>query len=171
MEEYFPTFEEACKYIKNLPYKRNMDKNDVLCVLKDNGGTCSTKHAFLKRFSISKNIANVKLMLGIFMMKKNYHQRLVKVLEKYGLEEMPEAHNYLRINGVIHDYTTSSSKPEDFIGELVTEIEIQPEQITDFKINYHKDFLLQYLQNRPSIRYSLDEFWKIREECIAALQK
>ena len=51
------------------------------------------------------------------------------------------------------------------------EIEIQPSQITDFKVEYHKNYLEKYLQQDPEIKYSLQEFWQIREECIAVLQQ
>lgn len=167
----FKSFSETCNHIANLPYKRNKNKFDISCVVKDNGGTCSTKHAFLKDYADKNGVENVQLILGIFLMKAYYSPKLIPVLEKYGLKEMPEAHNYLKINSKIHDFTTSKSKPEDFINDLVDEIEIQPNQITDFKVQYHKDFLEKYLQQNSEIPYTLDEFWQIREECIEALQK
>lgn len=109
-------------------------------------------------------------MLGIFKMKGSYNKKLIPVLEKYGLNEMPEAHNYLRINGEIKDFTTNKSSAEDFRNDLVKEIEINPDQITDFKVEYHRNFLKDYLSNNPEIPYTLEEFWTIREECIEVLQ-
>lgn len=170
MEQNFQTFHEACSFIQNLPYRRNQDKSNLNCVIEDNGGTCSTKHAFLKDFADKNGIENVQLMLGIFKMKGSYNKKLIPVLEKYGLNEMPEAHNYLRINGEIKDFTTNKSSAEDFRNDLVKEIEINPDQITDFKVEYHRNFLKDYLSNNPEIPYSLEEFWTIREACIEALQ-
>ncbi len=167
----FHSFEEACLYIQNLPYKRNANKSDINCVLNDNGGTCSTKHAFLKCFADKQSIEDVKLMLGIFRMNSINTSKIGEVLKTYNLIEMPEAHNYLKIDGKIHDYTRRNSKPEDFVDDLLVEIEIQPNQITDFKVEYHQNFLKQYLDENPSIPYNEKEFWNIREECIAALQK
>ncbi len=164
-------FDFVCEMIKNLPYKRNSDKTKITCVLDDFGGTCSTKHAFLKQFANEKRIENVKLMLGIFMMNAKNNKKISSVLENYQLKEIPEAHNYLMINGEIKDFTKKGSKPENFVNELVKEIEIQPKQITDFKVGFHQNFLKKYLKENPEIPYSLEEFWKIREECIAALQK
>lgn len=163
------TFADAADYIKNLPYKRNIDKTDELSVLKDQGGTCSTKHAVLKRLADENNYGEVKLMLGIFSMKASYSEKLLPVFEKYGIVEMPEAHNYLRIKGKAKDFTAKNCK--EFETELIIETEIQPEQITEFKVNYHKNFLQKYLEKNPQIPYDLDEFWKIREECIEALQQ
>lgn len=163
-------FTAASAFVKNLPYRRNSDKNDLLCVLKDAGGTCSTKHAILKRLAEENSMRDLKLMLGIFMMNGQNTPKIVTVLDKHQLNQMPEAHNYIRENDEILDFTSRNSTPEDFISYVVKEIEIEPDQITDFKINYHQNFLHQYLKENSGIPYSPPELWRIREECIAALQ-
>lgn len=164
-------FFAAAEYVKNLPYKRNSQKDNPLCVFQDSGGTCSTKHALLKRLADENSFEELKLMLGIFKMNGSNTRKITPILEKYSLKEIPEAHNYLKIENQIFDFTRKNSKPEDFINDLIEEIQIQPEQIIDFKIKYHKNFLKKYLKENPQIPYNLDEFWKIREECIAELQK
>lgn len=164
-------FSDACLWVKNLPYKRNADKENILCIFNDHGGTCSTKHALLKKLADELNLAGIKLMLGIFMMNSDNTKKIAKVLLKYGLKEIPEAHNYLRINDEILDFTRKGSSPEDFLNDLVEEIEIESDQITTFKIIFHKNFIKNYLSQNPQIPYTEVEFWNIREECIAALQK
>ena len=77
----------------------------------------------------------------------------------------------MRISREIKDFTKKGSNPENFVNELVEETEIQPEEITDFKVGFHQNFLKKYLKDNPEIPYSLEGFWKIREECITALQK
>lgn len=164
-------FQSASLFIKNLPYKRNSDKLNSLCVFDDSGGTCSTKHALLKNLALENNFKNLKLMLGIFKMNSTNTPRISPVLNKYNLHEIPEAHNYLKYQNEIIDCTRKNFGAADFINDLAEEIEIQPSQITDFKVQYHQKFLENYLQENPHIPYSLHEFWKIREECIAALQQ
>ena len=160
----------AAQFVRNLDYKRNLWKEDVLCVLKEKGGTCSSKHALLKLLATENKRVEVKLILGIFKMNSNNTPKISKVLEKYSLKEIPEAHNYLKINNQIHDYTRRNSKPEDFLNDLLEEIEIEPSQITTFKIEYHQTFIENYLKENPKIPYSSEEFWQIREACILALQ-
>ncbi len=171
--EYFIQlpFDDCCRTVQAMPYQRNAFKADILCVLKENCGTCSTKHAFLKYVAEIKRIDGVQLMLGIFMMNSANTPRIIPVLQKYNLQEMPEAHNYLKINGEIKDFTRKGWKPEIFANDLVFETEIETDQITDFKIDFHRKFLSSYLKKNTHIIYSLEEFWKIREECIKALQK
>lgn len=171
LELGFSDFSSAAEYIQLLPYKRNSDKENELCVFDDLGGTCSTKHALLKNLAIENNCAELKLMLGIFMMNENNTPKISEVLKKYGLKEMPEAHNYLKYQNEIYDYTKRNSSSEDFINDLVEEIEIQSFQITHFKIEYHQKFLKEYMRRNPNSHYSFDDFWHIREECIFALQQ
>ncbi len=168
---YLNDFKSAAKYIQLMPYKRNSEKENSLCVFEDLGGTCSTKHSLLKNLAIENNFPDLKLILGIFMMNENNTSKISSVLKKYDLKEMPEAHNYLKYKNEILDFTRKNSSPENFIHDLVEEIEIQPHQITDFKIEYHRNFLRNYLKANPDIPYVVDDFWKIREECILALQQ
>ena len=170
MKNPFKTFEETCNYVKNLPYKRNSDKENINVIIEENGGTCSTKHAYLKRISEEFSMENVQLMLGIFMMNAKNTPKIKSILEKCNLLEMPEAHNYLRIDGKIIDCTRKGSSESDFINELAEEIEINPNQITDFKVQYHQEFLKKYLLQHSEIQYPLEKFWKIREECFFAFQ-
>ncbi|WP_417431496.1 hypothetical protein [Halpernia sp.] len=163
-------FAQASNFIQNLPYKRNHDKTNKLCVLNDCGGTCSTKHALLKELAIENNFEELKLMLGIFNMNFQNTPKISKILTKYNLIEIPEAHNYFKIGENYLDFTRENSKPEDFLADLKKEIEIQTYQITDFKLAFHKDYLKKYLIENPQIIYNLENFWIIREESIAEFQ-
>ena len=68
MKKPYKTIEEASKCEKNLPYKRNSNKENINVIIEENGGTGSRKHAYLKRISEEFSMENVQLMLGIFMM-------------------------------------------------------------------------------------------------------
>lgn len=114
MKNPFKTFEEASNFVKNLAYKRNSNKENINVIIEENGGTCSTKHAYLKRISDEFSMENVQLMLGIFMMNAKNTPKIKSILEKYNLLEMPEAHNYLRIDGKIIDCTRKGSSENDF---------------------------------------------------------
>ena len=164
-------FSEACLWVQNLPYKRNHDKQNPLCIVEDSGGTCSTKHAFLKILAEENNENQIQLILGIFSMNAENTPKIKKVLEKYHLKEMPEAHNYLKLNEEILDLTRKNSSAKDFENDLFEETEIAANQITDFKVQHHQKFLQKYLVEHPGIHYSLKDFWEIREECIFALQQ
>lgn len=163
------TFYQAVSYIKQLPYGRNSDKEDIMCVLKEQIGTCSTKHAILKRLADTYKQYDIKLMMGIFKMDGEYAPNIKPILDRNHLLYIPEAHNYLMFNNERIDCTSKRSRPEDFEHKLLEEIEITPDQITEFKVSYHKQFLSKWLDiNKLSVS-SLDGIWQIREDCVKAL--
>ncbi len=162
-------FEEAAKYIQQLSYRRTSRKSDLSLVFKEECGTCSTKHATLAQLALENNISSIELTLGIYQMMEQNTPGVGKVLEATRLTYVPEAHMYLRHQGQRFDLTFNGMEaalsPFD---SLMDEISIEPQQIGDFKVHYHKQFLKQWLV-KQSFSYSLDEVWKIREACIAAL--
>ncbi len=163
------TFGEAASFVRQLVYARNSNKADLLSVFADNCGTCSTKHALLKLLCEEHNFMGIKLILGLFRMNVSNTPKITKTLKASGLDYIPEAHNYLRFENQILDYTTNTSTAADFENELMEEIEILPYQITDFKVDYHKQFLANWLKKNSNINLTLDELWYIREQCIQDL--
>lgn len=164
-------FVQACNFIQNLTYHRNTNKNDLLTLFTDNCGTCSTKHAILKSLADENNFLDLKLMIGIFKMNSSNVPKITSTLAKYDLEYIPEAHCYLKYKNTVYDFTKQNSKPSDFLNDLLDEIEISPKQIIDFKVNYHKEFLIQWLGQNQNINLTINEIWNIREECIYALSE
>ncbi|WP_313504412.1 hypothetical protein [Kaistella carnis] len=163
------TFKEATEFIRKMKYGRNENKNNLKTVFVDNCGTCSTKHSLIKKLADENNFSEIKLVLGIFKMNSSNTKEIRQTLKTYNLEYLPEAHNYLKYDSEIYDFTKKDSKPTDFINELLEEIEIKPEQITNFKVNYHKEYLAKWLTENKKIKFTLNEIWKIREKCIENL--
>lgn len=162
-------FLSASEFVRNLPYRRNPNKDNLATVFIDECGTCSTKHAVLKILAEENHQPNFKLILGIFKMNGNNTPKVKSVLEAYNLDYIPEAHNYLKFNNQILDFTKRNSSENDFIDDLLEETEIQAHQINHFKVEFHKNYLRKWLAENPQILYSLDKLWQIREQCIKAL--
>lgn len=162
------TFKKAAEWVSKLDYRRNIDKENILCLFEEQCGTCSTKHALLKRLADENGNTDLKLMLGIFSMNAKNTHAIKEILKKYKLEYIPEAHNYIRAYNYILDYTGIGINETKFELDLLKELEIQPDQVTDFKVKYHKDFMDNWIEENK-IPYSLDELWQIREECIKSM--
>lgn len=162
-------FKAAVQFISSLPYGRNENKKNLSTIFKDNCGTCSTKHAVLKQLAIENNVENIRLMLVMFKMNSSNTPKVQKQLSLHNLPYIPEAHNFLLIDGHITDCTTTTSSASNFINDIIEETEITPEQITDFKVSFHKNYLEKWLKENNEIRLSLEELWTIREACIADL--
>ncbi len=95
--------------------------------------------------------------------------KISATLQKHKLDYIPEAHNYLKYADQILDCTTINSKPADFENDLLEEIEIRADQIADFKIKYHRDYLTNWLRKPNTSNLTLEELWKVREQCILDL--
>ncbi len=164
------SFSEAASFITHLPYGRNAYKNNLTTIFTDGCGTCGTKHALLKALANENNFAGIQLILGLVKMDAKNTPEVSSTLEKNKLDYIPEAHNYLKYKGEIFDHTKvnfqSTKDPEN----ILEEIEIQPSQISDFKVAYHKNYLQTWLNKNPDIKLSLNDLWMIREQCIKDLQ-
>lgn len=164
------SFQKAAEYVQQLPYRRNSDKARLETVLDEQCGTCSSKHALLKQLAFENAQEGIALTLGIFKMNAVNYPETANTLAEYGLDYIPEAHCYLRVDGKILDKTKSGSKAADFENDLLVEIEIQPDQIGTFKVAYHQAFLKRWKEENPSIPFSYGQLWEIREQCIRDLE-
>lgn len=156
------------EFIKNLPYGRNKNRTDLGLVLSEKKGTCSSKHALLKSIADLNNIPNIDLVIGIYRMNQLNTPKIGTELTDNSIEFIPEAHCYLRINGIRTDLTTRKSEFQKIEKEIIQEKEIEPEQVAKFKVDYHKGFVKNWLKQTNS-EFEFDEIWQIREKCIENL--
>lgn len=169
VERGIVTFEAAASFVQLLPYRRNRDKDDLLSLFKDGCGTCSTKHALLKQLAVELGIEGLQLVLGLFKMNGRNTPEVASTLGRHGLAYIPEAHCYLKYEGQRLDFTKPNSSPADFVNDLLVEIELLPNQINGFKIDFHKKYLSEWLLENTELDLTLEALWAIREQCIMDL--
>lgn len=164
-------FAGAIDYVWKLPYGKNSDRSYFRLVLKEQCGTCSTKHAILSQLALDHGITSIQLTLGIYEMNENNTPGVGSVLEKHGFSYLPEAHCFLTCNGRRIDITHSPSphKSIEPIQSFLHEEIIQPFQIGKYKTMIHQQFLEKWLPNCGKEGMSLEKVWRMREECISAI--
>lgn len=160
-------FSDACSYVSRLPYYRNFDKNNVLCVLNEQCGTCSTKHMVLKKIAEEHAISDIHLVIGIFLMTPENTPKVKPILDAFNLSGIPEAHCYLANKGKIFDYTFEQVQI-DFAGNLFVEYQVLAAEISIKKVKLHQTFLHKWAEEN-ALPFSLQQLWQIREQCITAL--
>jgi len=162
-------FQSAARYLHYLPYGRNTNRADFRLVLDEGRGTCSTKHALLAELAHEQDTP-VALTLGIYAMHERNTPGVGRILEKYGLSFLPEAHCYLTYTKSRVDITRSGVESNESIAQFLHEETITPAQIGEYKVELHQRFLRVWLVNEKRAGGRMfEEIWKIREECIAAL--
>ncbi len=157
-------------YIHSLPYGRNSNRTDVSLVLKEGKGSCSSKHGLLKTLADLNNISAVQLMLGMYKMNADNTPGIGDALAASKLDYIPEAHCYLKIDGVRADFTSAQSNITLIEKSLLKEMEIQPSQIADFKVKWHKDYVRQWVLDE-NLELNFEQVWQIREDCIEHLSE
>lgn len=162
----------AAQHVCGLPYGRNSDPSDPVIVLAEQRGTCSTKHALLRRLAIEQEL-DIALVLGIYEMTEQNTPGVGPVLRRHGLSGLLEAHCYLRTGGKRIDVTRASSERRgEPIERFLYEEEIDPNQITHYKTAVHKKFLMKWMADNGCLSgLSFEEVWEIREACIARLSQ
>jgi hypothetical protein len=162
-------FRAAARCVQKLAYGRTLDRTNFGAVLREGKGTCSTKHAYLAALAREQNL-KVALMLGVYKMRGNNTPGIGAVLYRHGIAFLPEAHCYLIYEGTRIDVTRVETRPAETIDFLHEEI-IAPEQIGGYKAALHRQFMQRWITENPDQAKgrSLEEMWRIREECIAAL--
>ncbi|MEI6859208.1 MAG: hypothetical protein V5788_05390 [Shewanella sp.] len=134
------TYHEACEYVWHLPYGRTSDSKSWMLVLKEKTGTCSSKHALLKALADELNL-NIELVVGIYAMTECNTQGVGKVLSNTKYDYIPEAHCYLRFNGIRIDLTRYSMTSKQPIEQFFVEKIISYDDIGDIKTKFHKKFI------------------------------
>lgn len=159
------SWNKLTKYIQHLPYGRNKNRTDFTLVLSEKKGTCSSKHALLKNIANLNNIPNITLILGIYRMTAQNTPKIGTALSDNSIDFIPEAHCYLRVNGNRVDLTTKQSNISKIEKDIIQEIEIEPQEVIEFKVEYHKKFIKQWLKE-TNLGFEFEQIWKIREKCI-----
>lgn len=162
------TFSDLIDTMRNIPYGRNLNRTDFKLVITENRGTCSSKHALIKEIADLNNVPNVDLILAIYKMNNSNTPGIGSVLDENKLDFIPEAHCYLMHNGKRLDITTAQSEIGRIEQDIISETSINPEQVGQYKVDLHRTFLENWLDEQD-LNLSIEELWKIREECISNL--
>ena len=162
------TFNEALEFVKRIPYGRNSDRAKPLLIFKENRGTCSTKHAALKKISDEHRKGDILLILSMYRMNGTNTPAVKSILQKYKLDYIPEAHTYLKLNKRIIDCTSVEANPKLYVLDIIEETSVEPQDIGNFKIEYHKKYIKEWVAG-GTVNYSVEQIWGIREKCIDVL--
>ncbi|PHN03626.1 methyltransferase domain-containing protein [Flavilitoribacter nigricans] len=162
------SWDELVHCVRNLSYGRNETRGDLSLVLREGRGTCSSKHALLKKIADENQLEDVQLILGMYRMNAVNTPGIGTALDDYPLDFIPEAHCYLQVRGERLDATGPNSEFARIGADVISEREIQPEEVSDFKVRFHQDFIKAWLQEGDT-GMSFDEVWSVREQCIQNL--
>ncbi|HZX10486.1 MAG TPA: hypothetical protein VFG01_06005, partial [Acidobacteriota bacterium] len=87
-------FINACRYVHELPYGYNTNRDDLMVLFKENKGTCTTKHAVIATLAVELNLP-IEKNVGIYAMTKEIVTGTDEILKKFNLPYVPMVHCFL----------------------------------------------------------------------------
>lgn len=159
-------FAEVAEAVRALPYGRTRESQNLLAVLKEQKGTCSSKHRFLAALASECGRTDVRLMIGLYEMSERNTPGVGAALEQEGLPAVLEAHCYLMTAGQRHDFTGLPVGVVSPIESLLEERTVSPADAPGRKVEYHRGALMLWAKARG---IDPDHAWAVREACIRML--
>lgn len=87
-------FTEACRYVHEMPYGYNSDRDDLLILFKEGKGSCTTKHAVIATLADELSLP-IRKSIGIYAMTEDLVTGTQPILENYRLPYIPMVHCFL----------------------------------------------------------------------------
>jgi hypothetical protein len=87
-------FQEACRYVHELPYGYNSDRDDLMILFKEKFGSCATKHAVIATLAEELKL-KVEKSIGIYAMTEEIVAGADRIAEKHCLPFVPMLHCFL----------------------------------------------------------------------------
>ena len=91
-------FLEACRYVHDLPYGYNSDRDDLMILFKEQMGSCTTKHAVIASLAAELQLP-IEKSIGIYAMTEELVTGTQHILEKYEVPYVPMVHCFLVYQG------------------------------------------------------------------------
>jgi hypothetical protein len=164
-------FIDACRYVHELPYGYNSNRDDLMILFKEKLGSCTTKHAVIATLAEESGLS-IEKAIGIYAMTEEIVTGTGKILDRYGLPYVPMLHCFLVYGEHRVDLTEGNNNGkkrsiEDF---LYTHKVIPNISAKDEYLLYRKA-LNQYILIENELKgIDLKSILKAREEGLALLK-
>ena len=161
------TFQEAAKYLLNLKYGYNSNKDDKFILFKEQMGTCSTKHSTFAYLAEEQNIP-VHKTICLYHFCEEIVEGANNILEEFNLECLPMAHCFLQYQDYKIDLTEGNNNGkkrsiEDF---LFTKV-VNPGLTSKEEYLIYRNYLQEKYQDEDELKRMI----KAHEFAIKLLKK
>jgi len=94
----------ACRYIHQLPYGYNSNRDDLLILFREGRGSCTTKHAVIATLA-EELVLPIAKNIGIYRMTEDLVTGTNEILEGFNLPYVPMVHCFLSFRDYRVDLT------------------------------------------------------------------
>jgi hypothetical protein len=164
-------FIDACRYVHELPYGYNSDRDDLMILFREKMGSCTTKHAVIATLAAESGLP-IEKAIGIYAMTEEIVKGTGRILDKYGLTCVPMLHCFLVYSDHRVDLTEGNNNGKKrTIGDfLYTEKVIPNISAKDEYLLYRRALKDDILIKNELTGIDLKIILKAREEGLALLK-
>ena len=164
-------FIDACRYVHELPYGYNSNRDDLMILFKEKLGSCTTKHAVIATLAEESGLS-IERAIGIYTMTEEIVKGADKILDRYGLPYVPMLHCFLVYGDYRVDLTEGNhnGKKRSIENFLYTEKVVPNISAKDEYLLYRKA-LSDYILIKNELKgIELKNILKAREEGLTLLK-
>ena len=164
-------FIDACRFVHQLPYGYNSDRDDLLILFKEGRGSCTTKHAVIATLAEELSLPIVK-NIGIYRMIEDLVTGTNEILDRFNLPYVPMVHCFLVYQNYGVDLTegNNNGKNEPIDEFLFTEAVIPNISGKDEYLLYRNALKNQILLREELQGVDMKRILQAREEGIKLLK-
>jgi hypothetical protein len=165
------TFHAACRWVHELPYGYNTDRDDLMLLFKERRGSCTTKHAVIATLAQELDLP-IHKSIGIYAMTDFIVSGTRAILERYGLPYIPMVHCFLQSGPTRVDLTEGNHNGKNTTIEtfLYTAPVAAAISARDEYLLYRTALLERLLQRGELSGIDLKTILRAREEGLALLK-
>ena len=161
----------ACRYVHQLPYGYNSDRDDLLILFREGRGSCTTKHSVIATLA-EELVLPVAKNIGIYRMTEDLVTGTSEILEGFSLPYVPMVHCFLAFREYRVDLTEGNdngkNRPIDRL--LHTEAVIPNISAKDEYLLYRKALKERILPREELKGVDIKRILQAREQGIKLLR-
>jgi hypothetical protein len=164
-------FYEACRYVYELPYGYNSDRDDLMILFTEGFGSCTTKHAVIATLAEELDLPVFK-HIGVYAVTETLVTGTAKILEKYRVPYLPMVHCFLVYENHRVDLSEGNRNGKNGpIDDLLYTERVSPNISGKDEYRLYRAALKDPILLRPEFRgVDLKTILKAREEELALLR-
>ena len=165
------TFLSACRYVYELPYGYNADRDDLMSLFKEKMGTCTTKHAVIATLAAELKLP-IEKNIGIYAMTESIVTGTGSILGEFGLPYVPMIHCFLSHGNHRVDLTEGNANGKNrSIDDFLHTKAVIPAITAKDEYLIYRSVLKDLIQNREELHgIDIKKVLHAREEGLALLK-
>ena len=165
------TFHEACRYVHEMPYGYNSDRDEFMILFKEGKGTCTTKHAVIGTLAQEIELP-IQKHVGIYAMTEEIVTGTRELLERFDLPYIPMLHCFLVYDRFRVDLTEGNRNGKNrSIEEFLFTERVDPNISGKDEYLLYRRALSDVILNRPEMKGAdIRRVLQAREEGLQLLK-